>query len=278
MGDFNKDVFVVRDFKVIAAFRDSNPGQTFQPIPPESNRTPRDGDKICKFWLNTGKCPREGNCPFEHIQDVAQLTQLRGEFVQKLQERRALLGHHDLDTVVSRHKRAELFADFILNNLPVDTGDVVLDVAGGRGDLAFELAIKRGFVNVVTIDPRPERIKRWQRKLLVKKSDSKLPRHVQGFFDEEVAFDFKPHLILGLHPDEATEVIVDVALRLKVAFAVVPCCVFANKFKGQRGGGDSEPKTYEEWIEYLQKKHSAIRERHLGFRGRDKVLFWLPYE
>ena len=32
--------------------------------------------------------------------------------------------------------------------------------------------------------------------------------------------------VIGLHPDEATEAIVDCALAHNKPFAVVPCCVF----------------------------------------------------
>ena len=33
-------------------------------------------------------------------------------------------------------------------------------------------------------------------------------------------------LVLGLHPDQATDSIVDFALQFGKPFAVVPCCVF----------------------------------------------------
>ena len=35
--------------------------------------------------------------------------------------------------------------------------------------------------------------------------------------------------VVGLHPDEATEAIVDWALANGRSFAVVPCCVFARQ-------------------------------------------------
>ena len=37
-------------------------------------------------------------------------------------------------------------------------------------------------------------------------------------------------LCVGLHPDECTEDIVDVALRYNKSFAIVPCCVFADLY------------------------------------------------
>jgi hypothetical protein len=33
-------------------------------------------------------------------------------------------------------------------------------------------------------------------------------------------------MVVGMHPDEATEPIVDACLKSGKAFAVVPCCVF----------------------------------------------------
>ena len=40
---------------------------------------------------------------------------------------------------------------------------------------------------------------------------------------------FKKELIIGMHPDQATEPIVDMALKYLKPFAVVPCCVFAHE-------------------------------------------------
>ena len=36
-------------------------------------------------------------------------------------------------------------------------------------------------------------------------------------------------IIIGMHPDQATEVIVDMALKYRKPFALVPCCVFAHE-------------------------------------------------
>ena len=43
---------------------------------------------------------------------------------------------------------------------------------------------------------------------------------------------------VGLHPDEATDAIVDVALQLNIPFAVVPCCVFPNSFAHVRSSNN----------------------------------------
>ena len=36
-------------------------------------------------------------------------------------------------------------------------------------------------------------------------------------------------IIIGMHPDQATEPIIDMALKYQKPFAVVPCCVFAHE-------------------------------------------------
>ena len=80
-----------------------------------------------------------------------------------------------------------------------------------------------------------------------------------------------------MHPDEATEPIVDMALAHGKPFAVVPCCVFARE--AARAGRDrrtpaGEPvATYEQLLDYLAAKDAGIRRAFLGFKGRNAVLF-----
>ena len=40
--------------------------------------------------------------------------------------------------------------------------------------------------------------------------------------------------LVAMHPDEATDAVVDCAVALDLPFAVVPCCVFAAKFPHRR--------------------------------------------
>ena len=79
-----------------------------------------------------------------------------------------------------------------------------------------------------------------------------------------------------MHPDQATEPLVDVALKLGLPFAVVPCCVFAADNPGRRLRDGREPNTYELFLDYLQEKDEGIRRGKLGFRGRDTVLYHRP--
>ena len=120
-------------------------------------------------------------------------------------------------------------------------------------------------------------------------------------------------LMVGMHSDQATEQIVDIALELKIPFAVVPCCVFPKLFPDRRinstlcssqlctcgtisrvnigichaaveatsqckeeGADDVVPKpvvSYEDFIIYLKAKSPLIKSRILPFEGRNIVLY-----
>lgn len=65
--------------------------------------------------------------------------------------------------------------------------------------------------------------------------------HVCALLDGEFAASQAGHAILsscsalvGLHPDQATDAIVDAAVRFGKPFAVVPCCVFPSLFPQRR--------------------------------------------
>ena len=80
-------------------------------------------------------------------------------------------------------------------------------------------------------------------------------------------------LILGFHPDQATEACLDLALSgilgRKVPFAVVPCCVFPKEFPDRviRDTGERVLK-YDSFLKYLMQKkykanmHSQIEMKH----------------
>eukprot|EP00536_Pseudo-nitzschia_multiseries_P005312 jgi/Psemu1/323836/estExt_fgenesh1_pg.C_990005 len=121
------------------------------------------------------------------------------------------------------------------------------------------------------------------------------PRLLQVPLDEKL-------LIVGFHPDQATEPCVDLARVLSIPFCIVPCCVFPSEFldrrlrvehlslpegaNGENSGAkdrddddDDEDhrqglemvpvRTYHQFLEYLQQKptnnHSKIHTAHLDF-------------
>jgi hypothetical protein len=84
--------------------------------------------------------------------------------------------------------------------------------------------------------------------------------------------------IVALHPDEATGVIVEHAVKHRIPFAVVPCCVFSRVFNNRYKANGYLVQTYEDLIEWLVAKDpSSIRVDILPFDGANKVL-WATFE
>ena len=82
-------------------------------------------------------------------------------------------------------------------------------------------------------------------------------------------------LILGFHPDQATECCLDLAHLLQVPFCIVPCCVFPAEFPQRRrrpqqpepelddimpssSSGLLPVRTYTEFLDYLRQKHAQL--------------------
>mmetsp|Transcript_111189 Transcript_111189/g.314636 ORF Transcript_111189/g.314636 Transcript_111189/m.314636 type:complete len:507 (+) Transcript_111189:212-1732(+) len=86
-------------------------------------------------------------------------------------------------------------------------------------------------------------------------------------------------LVLGMHPDQAAEWIVDFALQNNKTFFVMPCCVYSKEFLwrkqpcscAQRSG--QVVRYYEELLDWLQAKDESIQRDVLDFDGRNVVLW-----
>lgn len=86
-------------------------------------------------------------------------------------------------------------------------------------------------------------------------------------------------LMIGMHPDEATDAIADVAYEYGKPFAIVPCCVFAREFEHRRTPNGGLVETYEDLVEYLSAKptmeSTGVLKHFLPFKGRNQVLYSL---
>ena len=111
--------------------------------------------------------------------------------------------------------------------------------------------------------------------------------------------------MVGLHPDQATDPIIDIGLALNIPWAIVPCCVFPNFFTYRqlqlRGNNNDEddsgnpkdniddgpsfppmvgPKqsvrSYDDLCQYIRERHPDIQETTLPFNGRNRVFYWHP--
>lgn len=82
----------------------------------------------------------------------------------------------------------------------------------------------------------------------------------------------------ALHPDEATDTIVDVAVQKRIPFMIIPCCVFSRLFPDRRIPNSSQPVcTYDDLIHYLMAKDNTIKKTSLSFDGANVVL-WSVFE
>ena len=136
-------------------------------------------------------------------------------------------------------------------------GARVIDVAGGKGKVS--LALARQGARCTLVDPQPASAEvgapldaketkgagvvptQHPGKCTGTSTSMGSVNHVQCLFDDSLLERWRSQLdkdsplhecrcIVGLHPDEATETIVDVALQHNLPFAVVPCCVFPSLF------------------------------------------------
>jgi hypothetical protein len=81
--------------------------------------------------------------------------------------------------------------------------------------------------------------------------------------------------IVALHPDEATDAIVDTAVRFRIPFVIVPCCVFNRLFQHRRmpNRPDIPVSTHQDLLEYLQHKDASIQRATLPFEGSNTILW-----
>jgi hypothetical protein len=183
----------------------------------------------------------------------------------------------------------------------------ILDVAGGKGELAARLCMCHS-LSVVMVDPRPANVahcfeslvlpkipKKWQQRLeersasnpnvVVDTVQERFRQLVMPMDDHTVATSTDlqqavrdARLLVGMHADGATEAIIDAALLYKKPFVVVPCCVFPNLFQERRVSDDEgnlvPVRTHEQFCRYLQEKDARFQMEILPFEGRNIAIWW----
>jgi len=149
--------------------------------------------------------------------------------------------------------RFKVFSNEIENKFNVNKYRSIADIAGGKGYLNHQLSIK-GY-NVVTFDKRNNN----RNGVTFKK------RYFDGSIKEK--FD----LLVGMHPDEATDVIIYEAYKRRIPFAIVPCCIMptSSKFDG--------PAYYQNWIHHLdmfaRKLGFNVFKKQINITGKN-IMIW----
>jgi hypothetical protein len=85
-------------------------------------------------------------------------------------------------------------------------------------------------------------------------------------------------ILVGLHPDEATEPILKCANALEKPFCIVPCCVFPTLHPDRRKRDDTGEErivlSYDDLVTYLrQAGHGIVTQ--LPFEGRNTAVYRL---
>ncbi|KAF9109000.1 hypothetical protein BGX27_008154 [Mortierella sp. AM989] len=126
----------------------------------------------------------------------------------------------------------------------------------------------------------PETIKENRRLKKLQQNQFEVPR-ICTLLDDRFAEDHSSILqdasvLIGMHPDQATEPIVDMALKHRKPFAVVPCCVFANENPQRRLLNGEEVNTTLEFVQYLIEKATGcganVSKEFLPFDGMNIVI------
>ncbi|KAJ0405562.1 hypothetical protein P43SY_009611 [Pythium insidiosum] len=298
------------DIVHIHGFVERLPGVTFVPVPTvhaeavASNTKPEAQGPVtvataetrqhCKFWINSRACQFGDNCEFYHATD-SEMREARAAWLEtrlQLKRERAQLTEDPLDPhgKTNKYQRASVFVDWLVEKFGkemLSSGAGVVDIAGGRGNVSFELWNKRGIPSTL-IDPRPMKLSRMQYKFFKKQKIDKpaipqalAPQRTTLFntttFLEDPSNEQliqQASVLIGMHPDEATDAIIDVALRFNKPFALVPCCVFGHVFtERRRPDGVSKVVSFDDLVEYLEHKHSTIQRDFLRFDGKNLVLY-----
>lgn len=84
-------------------------------------------------------------------------------------------------------------------------------------------------------------------------------------------------VIIGMHPDYATEFIIDFALKYNKPFAVLPCCVFPKSFPHRKLKNGKMVRQYDDFCDYLTEKDDRIKQFTLTLMGgKNKLIYWIP--
>lgn len=281
------------------------------------------GSTLCRAWLRSYACAAGQACTFRHAfagaDEEAQIAKLvaQGEAMRAADDfataSAAAYDAHDGyrlcgSTLGSRKAdkgaRHAIFAKWLVESFgarALRAGTGVVDVAGGKGLISWELAWAHK-VPCTALDPRDAcpgaaELRRLRRRCLARaekaradnslctdgcedsgkredcptRGDSADPdaivTYVKGCLDDGVdgkgieearaeSLLDRASLLIGMHSDEATEAIVDAALRRGINFAVVPCCAFVSRFPNRRLADGTAVATTAQFIRYLKAKAS----------------------
>jgi hypothetical protein len=166
-------LLVARDIVTVVAWRETHPNEPFVPVATVHKKThpeaplqsqPTIGQETaavvhCKFWINTGTCHQGDQCLSYHALPHEMKDARLAWLAQRRHDKRARATQdadpHDAHGKMSKHQRARVFVEWLVATFGepyLRRGAGVIDVAGGRGNVSFELWNKRHIPSTL-IDP-----------------------------------------------------------------------------------------------------------------------------
>ena len=230
---------------------------------------------LCTFIKKGQKCQNK-DCKFRHEIKKEEEETIKANMLKK---NRAYNAAHEgdplnLEVKYNNSLRNSEFANFLVEKFGLENikRGFVLDIAGGKGLISYFLTTLYG-IKCKIVDPRgatlpKPKIKELKKKNIIIEEERKM--FTLDTCDELIK---GCSLIIGMHPDEATVDIVDVALAKKINFAVVPCCVFHNKFPDRKLKNGKEVVEYPDIIQFIMEKDDSLKIDFLNIKGRNKVIY-----
>ena len=156
----------------------------------------------------------------------------------------------------------------ISKRFPPDKYNRVLDIAGGQGYLSLNL-MERGYVCKL-VDSRKSGYSRKIRKRHRPCTDREVRKFSHDLY-------YTVDIVVGMHPDQATEEILRWATLNRKPFAVCPCCVMPTSFILR----DPSMSKWKWWVGYLKsivKNTHSVDEIYLKMKGKNLVLIGVPID
>lgn len=225
---------------------------------------------ICREFKEKGKCLKE-KCEYRH-----EYFKGEKEKIEKQKEKQKFMYQlsHEKDekdeNKLLKSKRNKIVSEFIIETFGIERlkKGHILDIAGGKGLISYYLS-KDYKLNCYVIDPRSTKLPKKELKEL---KDLNM-KTIQKEFNEDLIDLIKgASLIFGLHPDQASDSIVNISLKYSKNFFIIPCCVFPNLFQRKLKNG-KQVIDYTEYIEYLKENIKDYKMKYLNFQGRNQVIY-----
>mmetsp|Transcript_15547 Transcript_15547/g.43082 ORF Transcript_15547/g.43082 Transcript_15547/m.43082 type:complete len:586 (+) Transcript_15547:143-1900(+) len=271
---------------------------------------------VCEVVVNEDLLKRKANMKGALLLECFEIIDIQKHASSRYTDENYHAMHHTTDAQINleetnrsrvpripradRKERHRIFAEWLVKTYGIDflsTGSGVLDVAGGNGELGNELW-KFGVPSTL-LDPEPRCDIRTVPFQVISEPLIGNGSELTGEDDaNEITKNGEEkqrikHLvetcsiIAGMHPDEATEAVIDTSMRLGKPFAILPCCVFRNlnaeritirKQKQQQGNSGKDPfRSYSTFCHYLLRDKAPpgfrFETENLPFEGRNKVVF-----